>query len=222
MALCAVGGRAPERDPPAAMRAAAMPMRAAAIRSTNARGRSPHQVRSQRRRRGGEPSGSIRRGRAASPRRGRGRCGDRGRRGDGGHLTTHVWASPDIAPDPAAGVSRFIAPARRSPSPEPGPMPSRAQLLAAGLLDAARGPAALARLLIRGGLFYPRQLLGELARLGGSLGEIGWELLNPAPRVPLNGPIGEHRRYELRRVGLEEVRAIKLRYEATVNDVVLA
>jgi len=131
-------------------------------------------------------------------------------------------SSPDIAPDPAAGVSRFIAPARRSPSPEPGPMPSRAQLLAAGLLDAARGPAALARLLIRGGLFYPRQLLGELARLGGSLGEIGWELLNPAPRVPLNGPIGEHRRYELRRVGLEEVRAIKLRYEATVNDVVLA
>jgi diacylglycerol O-acyltransferase len=105
---------------------------------------------------------------------------------------------------------------------EPGPMPSRAQLLAAALADAARGPAALAQFLVRGGLFYPRHLLRELAKVGASLGEIGWELLNPAPRVPLNGPIGEHRRYELRRVSLERVRALKRCYGATVNDVVLA
>ena len=50
----------------------------------------------------------------------------------------------------------------------------------------------------------------------------GWEFANPAPRVPLNVPIGSHRRFEWVRADLGQMKRVKDVFGGTVNDVVLA
>jgi diacylglycerol O-acyltransferase len=54
------------------------------------------------------------------------------------------------------------------------------------------------------------------------VGEIAWELLNPAPDVPLNPPIGPHRRYVWVHSHLDDFKVVKDAFGGTVNDVVLA
>ena len=54
------------------------------------------------------------------------------------------------------------------------------------------------------------------------LGEIAWNLANPAPDLPLNVPIGSHRRFAWVPADLEDLKVIKNRLGGTVNDVVLA
>jgi WS/DGAT/MGAT family acyltransferase len=46
--------------------------------------------------------------------------------------------------------------------------------------------------------------------------------LNPAPRTPLNVPIGPHRRYEWVRASLDDFKTVKNALGGTINDVVLA
>jgi diacylglycerol O-acyltransferase len=121
----------------------------------------------------------------------------------------------DVAPEPVA-VGGTVIPLERRPAP------SKAELLVRGLKDAAAGPLAAAEFLAGGGLFYPRRLTRAAAKVAGALGEVGWELLNPAPDSPLNGPIGPHRRYEVRHAPLAQARAIARANRATINDVVLA
>jgi diacylglycerol O-acyltransferase len=55
-----------------------------------------------------------------------------------------------------------------------------------------------------------------------ALGEVGWNFANPATKIPLNVPVGSHRRYEWVRADLAQFKRIKDTLGGTVNDVVLA
>jgi len=101
------------------------------------------------------------------------------------------------------------------------PAPSRAELLVRTAAGAAKAPLSVAQY-AAGALLYPQRLTRTVAQVGSAVASIGWELLTPAPRVPLNGPIGPHRRYDFRDLSFAELRAVKQRYGATINDVVLA
>jgi WS/DGAT/MGAT family acyltransferase len=89
------------------------------------------------------------------------------------------------------------------------------------LLDSLRTPVALAEETFAA-LAYPTRLRHRLGTLTEALSSVGSQLLDPAPVLPLNGPIGPHRRFESRHVSLDAVKEIKRRHDATVNDVVLA
>jgi diacylglycerol O-acyltransferase len=120
----------------------------------------------------------------------------------------------DLTPEPAS-VGQAAVPFERHPAP------SRAELLARTAVESAKTPLSLAHY-AAGGALYPQRLTSAASRVAAAVGAMGWELLNPAPSVPLNGPIGPHRRFETRDLSFAEVRDIKQRHAATVNDVVLA
>jgi len=120
----------------------------------------------------------------------------------------------DHEPHPALDTSA-LAPFELLPAPTP------AELVSRGLSEAAKVPLALAQQAAKAA-FYPGQIGHTVTRAGRAVASLGMEFTDPAPRVPLNGPIGPHRRYEYRNLPLAEFRAIKDAHEATVNDVVLA
>ena len=100
------------------------------------------------------------------------------------------------------------------------PLPSWSELLAEALLErttvpgeALRGARALTR--------APRQVAGRLAGGLQGIGAMAWAGLNPAPKTPLNVPIGPHRRYTWVDADLGRFKAIKSALGGTVNDVVL-
>ncbi|MGI9557985.1 MAG: WS/DGAT/MGAT family O-acyltransferase [Solirubrobacterales bacterium] len=101
------------------------------------------------------------------------------------------------------------------------PEPSGAQLLARNLEDLATTPIRLARGLERA-LEDPGTTVKHAAEAVEGVGEIAWNLANPAPDVPLNVPIGSHRRFAWVRADLDDLKAIKNRLGGTVNDVVLS
>ncbi|MGN6168910.1 MAG: WS/DGAT/MGAT family O-acyltransferase [Solirubrobacteraceae bacterium] len=120
----------------------------------------------------------------------------------------------DIAPDPVP-VDEAVAPFERHPAP------SRAELLLRTAAEAAKVPASLAKY-AAGTLLYPQRVSRTLAKIGAAVASTGQELLSPAPNVPLNGPTGPHRNYDFCDLSLEEIHRVKQRYEATINDVVVA
>jgi WS/DGAT/MGAT family acyltransferase len=103
----------------------------------------------------------------------------------------------------------------------PGPQPSGAQLLARDAEGLARTPLRLLRRLEHA-VEHPRATLHQLGEAAEALGEVGWNFANPAPEVPLNQPVGSHRRYEWVRSDLAQFKKIKNALGGTVNDVVLA
>ncbi len=124
-------------------------------------------------------------------------------------------ASVILDPDPDAGEPPLeMAPVERHAPP------SSVELLARGALKAAAAPAAAAGY-TAGAVMYPRRLNRSLRRLGATVATTGSQLLDPAPLVPLNGPIGPHRRFAFRHLSLEQAREVRERCGATVNDVVL-
>ena len=126
-------------------------------------------------------------------------------------------------------LASVIMDTKREPAPLGGaavpferhPAPSRAELLARTVVEAAKTPLSLAHY-AAGGVLYPQRLTRAATTVAAAAGAMAWELLNAAPSVPLNGPIGPHRRFETRELRLSDIREVKQRYEATVNDVVLA
>jgi WS/DGAT/MGAT family acyltransferase len=68
----------------------------------------------------------------------------------------------------------------------------------------------------------PREMTGTLGERALGIGQFLGASLLPAPDCSFNQPIGAQRRFEWWSVGLDEVKAIKNRFEGTVNDVVLA
>jgi diacylglycerol O-acyltransferase len=120
----------------------------------------------------------------------------------------------DTAREPIP-VSGALVPFERHPAP------SSAELALRSMGQYLRAPVMLAQY-TAGAALYPRRVTRMVGRVGAAAGSIGWELLNAAPRVPLNGQIGPHRRYEYRTLEFAQVHAIKRRYAATINDVVLA
>jgi diacylglycerol O-acyltransferase len=103
----------------------------------------------------------------------------------------------------------------------PAPEPSQAELVAEGVKGLVRTPAELAGRAI-GAVQRPRRTVAELREAAEGIGEVVWSGLNPAPEIPLNVPIGSHRRVWWMRRRLDELKEIKNALGGTVNDVVLA
>jgi diacylglycerol O-acyltransferase len=113
----------------------------------------------------------------------------------------------DLEPDPApVDVPQW----------HPEAAPSSTQLLRESLLQRATQPAEITRS-IRAGLRGPRRML----ETAGQVGQVVKRGARLAPRSPFNVRIGPHRRFELARLDLAPVKAIKRGTNATVNDVVL-
>jgi WS/DGAT/MGAT family acyltransferase len=112
---------------------------------------------------------------------------------------------PDLQPEPWV------------PEPEPTP----AQLLTAALRERSTQPMEMIRGL-RATTRAPRRLLKEAGNFLEGIGALAWAGLNPAPRTPLNVPIGPHRRYEWVRASLDDFKTVKNALGGTINDVVLA
>jgi WS/DGAT/MGAT family acyltransferase len=104
---------------------------------------------------------------------------------------------------------------------EPKPEPSDIELLARAAESVAKVPLRLGRRLMRAAQ-HPRRTVEEAMTAAEGVGEIAWELLNPAPDVPLNPPIGPHRRYVWVHSHLDDFKVVKDAFGGTVNDVVLA
>jgi WS/DGAT/MGAT family acyltransferase len=102
----------------------------------------------------------------------------------------------------------------------PHPEPSQAELLAEGVKGLVRTPIAIARRAARAATDPSRTVARAREALEG-VGEIAWAELNPAPEVPLNVPIGPHRRIAWVESSLDDFKAIKNKLGGTVNDAVL-
>ena len=121
----------------------------------------------------------------------------------------------DTSPDPV-GIA---------PPPEgewtPRPAPTGAQLLADALLERATAPAEMVRG-VRAVLRGPRHVASKLAGAALGVGAVARAGLRSAPPSPLNVRIGPHRRFTWVHGDLQQFKAIKNAFGATVNDVVLA
>ena len=111
------------------------------------------------------------------------------------------------------------------PAPEddgwtPSPEPSTAELIGKGLADAANAPVKLAER-IAGMVQHPDAVVRRVAEGLEGLGEVAWGFADPAPDVPLNVPIGSHRRYVWVRGELKTYKRIKDALGGTINDVVI-
>jgi diacylglycerol O-acyltransferase len=104
---------------------------------------------------------------------------------------------------------------------EPKPEPRDVELFVRGVRGAAALPLRVGRRLIRTAR-HPRTNAKRAAELAEAVGGVAWELLNPAPKVPLNAEIGPHRRFRWVHSELSDFKRVKDASGATVNDVVLA
>lgn len=99
--------------------------------------------------------------------------------------------------------------------------PTTAELLARGATDAAAAPLKLAERAARA-VRNPESAARRVVEALEGLGEVVGAFADPAPDVPLNQPIGPHRRFALARSELATFKRIKDALGGTVNDVVLA
>ena len=103
----------------------------------------------------------------------------------------------------------------------PAPEPSDVELAAEGIKGLVRTPFEVAGRAL-GALGNPGRSAEQLREAAEGIGEIVWAGMNPAPDVPLNVPIGPHRRVWWVESKLADFKAIKDALGGTVNDVVLA
>jgi len=103
----------------------------------------------------------------------------------------------------------------------PGPPPSAAQLLAKDAEGVAKAPIGVLRRIGKA-VERPREAVKRVSEAVEAVGEVGWNFANPAPKVPLNAPVGSHRRFEWVRADLDQFKRVKSALGGTVNDVVLA
>src|SRR5829696_6427853 len=103
----------------------------------------------------------------------------------------------------------------------PAPAPSDVDLVAEGVKGLVRAPISLAGRAI-GAVSSPGRSLEQAREAAEGLGEIVWAGMNPAPEVPLNVPIGPHRRVRWVQSRLSDFKEIKGALGGTVNDAVLA
>jgi len=103
------------------------------------------------------------------------------------------------------------------PQKEPG----TTELVARGIADAAAAPIQLAERAVEA-MRRPEATARKAVEALEGLSEIVTAFADPAPDVPLNQPIGPHRRYVWARSELAAFKRIKDTFGGTVNDVVLA
>jgi diacylglycerol O-acyltransferase / wax synthase len=99
--------------------------------------------------------------------------------------------------------------------------PSQAELVTEGIKGIIRTPVDLAGRAL-GAVQRPGTTVRSVREAAEGVGEIVWAGLNPAPDVPLNVPIGPHRRVWWVRSSLADFKEIKDALGGTVNDVLLA
>ena len=116
-----------------------------------------------------------------------------------------------------------------SPVPESGPAPepwnperepSQADLAAEGVRGLLRTPARLAEEAV-GVARRPGATIARAREAAEGIGEVVWNGMNPAPDVPLNVPIGPHRRVFWAQTDLADLKAVKNGLGGTVNDAFL-
>jgi diacylglycerol O-acyltransferase / wax synthase len=125
-------------------------------------------------------------------------------------LSTVLFDLTPVPPEPDGGENGWT----------PQPEPSQAELVAEGIKGMLRAPTDLAGRAI-GALQRPTQTVEAARESVEALAEVAWAGLNPAPDVPLNTPIGPHRRVWWVRSRLDDFKEIKNALGGTVNDVVL-
>jgi diacylglycerol O-acyltransferase / wax synthase len=103
----------------------------------------------------------------------------------------------------------------------PNQEPSQAQLVAEGVKGILRTPGEIVGR-AAGAVQHPGRAANDVREAAEGIGEVVWAGLNPAPDVPLNVPIGPHRRLWWLQRPLSEFKGIKNALGGTVNDVVLA
>ena len=120
-------------------------------------------------------------------------------------------------------VATVILDLEQSPAPveapawEPAPAPTPAELLRDSVVERMTVPREMVRS-VRAAARGPRRVLERAAQLRRAFTTSA----KIAPRTSLNVAVGPHRRYEMARVELEQVKAVKRALGGTVNDVVLA
>jgi diacylglycerol O-acyltransferase / wax synthase len=114
-------------------------------------------------------------------------------------------------PEPAEVVDDW------APEPEPG----TTKLVARGIADALATPVELAERAVDA-VRNPETTARKAVEALEGLTEVLTAFADPAPDVPLNHPIGPHRRYVWARSELATFKRIKDALGGTVNDVVLA
>ena len=136
---------------------------------------------------------------------------------------THHSMIDGMAGVDLASVLFDIEPVPRKVEPEPWtpqPLPSDAELIAEGVKGVVKTPVEVAGRAL-GALRSPGRTLRELRDAAEGVGEVAWAGVNPAPSIPLNVPIGPHRRIDRVRAELADLKRIKDALGGTVNDVVL-
>lgn len=128
---------------------------------------------------------------------------------DGLALLGFALALLDTDTDPDEAV---VAP----PPWEPEPAPSGAHLLVDALLEPTRMLAGVVAGSVRA-LTRPDRLGADLVRLGRAVAS----LVGLAPRLAINGPVGERRGFVLLRLPADRFLAIKAATGVTFNDVAL-
>jgi diacylglycerol O-acyltransferase / wax synthase len=113
-----------------------------------------------------------------------------------------------------------------APSPsedgwQPHAAPTTAELIARGVTDAAVAPVKLAERALDA-VRHPEGAARRVVEALEGVGEVVGAFADPAPDVPLNQPIGPHRRFTWSRSELATFKRIKDALGGTVNDVVLA
>ncbi len=103
----------------------------------------------------------------------------------------------------------------------PAPQPSTAHLVARGAVDAAAAPVKLVERAVEV-VRHPEAAAKRIGEALEGIGEVVGAFADPAPDVPLNQPIGPHRRFTWARSELATFKRIKDSLGGTVNDVVLA
>jgi WS/DGAT/MGAT family acyltransferase len=114
-------------------------------------------------------------------------------------------------PEPASASDDWV------PQPEPG----TTELVARGISDVVGAPVKLAERAVEA-VRHPESAARRAVEALEGLTEIVSAFADPAPDVPLNQPIGPHRRYVWERSELATFKRIKDSLGGTVNDVVLA
>ncbi len=103
----------------------------------------------------------------------------------------------------------------------PHPSPTTAELVGRGAIDVALAPVKLAGRAVEA-VRHPESAAKRLTEALEGVSEVVGAFANPAPDVPLNRPIGPHRRFLWVRSELVTFKRIKDALGGTVNDVVLA
>jgi diacylglycerol O-acyltransferase / wax synthase len=118
-----------------------------------------------------------------------------------------------------------LEPVPKPPAAEDGWVPQRqprtTELVARGLKDAAVTPVKFAERAVAA-VRRPEPAARRIAEALEGVGEVVGAFADPAPDVPLNQPIGPHRRFVWARSELATFKRIKDALGGTVNDVVLA